>query len=260
MVLITFLFVIGCSISSKSYVEKKIDENNEDIIHQLSKQNSDLKNKISKQNSDLKSDISKMEILLDSLKYYYDQNSFLIINLTDRYNLLTKEISSLDAQRSLNASSIFKKMNSLNKKFQQLQYFVSQNKNYTSHPQDTVIVSNSKITNSEMENVKVNIDSLHYKFSRLQNEFDLLVKDLSLIENSIMDIIKYSTNRIKADINQKNKIIRQNVKNIHTDQDSLFNLYNDIVDSIDSLKNNGELNKNNSLQHKDSLQTKNNVK
>lgn len=249
MILITFLLVISCSISSKSYVEKKIDTNNKKFI-----------SKISKQNSDLKSEISKMEMLLDSLKYNYEQNSFLITNLTNRYNLLTKEISSLEAKKSLDINSIFKKMSSLDKKFQQLQHFVSKNKNYKNQSQDTIVVSDSKVTNSKTKDVRANIDSLHYQFNKLQNEFDLLVKDLSLIENSMMDIIKYSTNRIKADINKKNKIIRQNVKNIHTDQDSLFNLYNEIVNSIDSLKDNSKLIKIDSLQHKDSLQTKNNIR
>jgi len=86
------------------------------------------------------------------------------------------------------------------------------------------------------------------------------VKDLSLIENSMMDIVKYSTNRVKTEINNDNEVIRQNVNNLNTNQDSLFNLYKDIVDSIDSLKINNNLMKNDTIlikeiqiDHKDSL-------
>ncbi|MDA3871663.1 MAG: hypothetical protein PF551_04855, partial [Candidatus Marinimicrobia bacterium] len=154
----------------------------------------------------------------------------------------------------------FKRMNSLDKKFQQLQHYVSKNENNSNQIQDTVIISDSKIASGKMEEVKVKIDSLHYKFNRLQNEFDLLVKDLSLIENSMIDIVKYSTNRVKTEINNDNEIIRQNVNNLNTNQDSLFNLYKDIVDSIDSLKINNNLMKNDTIlikeiqiDHKDSL-------
>jgi len=249
IILISFLFVISCSISSKSYVEQKIDKNNKNIISHISKQNSELENKI-----------SEIKILMDSSKYYYDQNSFLIKNLTNRYNLIIKEVSSLDAKKSLDINSIFKRMNSLDKKFQQLQYYVSKNENNSNQIQDTVIISDSKIASGKMEEMKVDIDTLFYKFNRLQNEFDLLVKDLSLIENSMMDIVKYSTNRVKTEINNDNEIIRQNVNNLNTNQDSLFNLYKDIVDSIDSLKINNNLMKNDTIlikeiqiDHKDSL-------
>jgi len=140
IILISFLFVSSCSISSKSYVEQKIDENNKNII-----------SNISKQNSELEDEISEMKILLDSSKYYYDRNSFLINNLTNRYNLIIKEISSLDAKKSLDINSIFKKMNSLDKKFQQLQYYVSKNENNSNQIQDTVIISDSKVASGKME-------------------------------------------------------------------------------------------------------------
>ena len=226
IILISALFIISCSTSSKLFVEQKIDENNKKIISQISMDNLDLEN-----------EISEMKIKLDSLQYSYDQNSLFLTNLINRYHLLKNEISSFEAKNSLHISSVLKRVNSLDKEIQQ---FVLNNDNNLPKSSGIPVSQFKEISSIEIKEINNNIDSLNYQYHKLQNEFDLLVKDLSLIEKSMIDVVGYSTNRVKNEIEKENDVIRQNLIDVHKNQDSLYIFVNKIINSIDTINMNIE--------------------
>ncbi len=224
LIFLPILLILNCSISSKLYVEQKIEENNKNIISQISDNNSDIKD-----------EISEMKVKLDSMQYYYDQNSLYISNLTNRYHLLKSEISGYEAKSSLYISSVFKKINSLDKKIQQ---FVLLNDKVLTNSTEIPDSQFKQISNIEIQDLNNNIDSLNFRYYKIQNEYNMLVKDLTLIERSMIDIVRYSTNRLKNEVEKENELLKNDIEKIYSKQDSINILINDVKKDVKILNSN----------------------
>jgi len=224
LIFLPILLILNCSISSKLYVEQKIEENNKNIISQISDNNSDIKD-----------EISEMKVKLDSMQYYYDQNSLYISNLTNRYHLLKSEISGYEAKSSLYISSVFKKINSLDKKIQQ---FVLLNDKVLTNSTEIPDSQFKQISNIEIQDLNNNIDSLNFRYYKIQNEYNMLVKDLTLIERSMIDIVRYSTNRLKNEVEKENELLKNDIEKIYSKQDSINILINGVKKDVKILNSN----------------------
>ncbi|MEA1986144.1 MAG: hypothetical protein U9N76_01485 [Candidatus Marinimicrobia bacterium] len=235
---ILMIFLIGCSISSKSYVDEQIKISNRKTEKKTEKNTQKIIDQLNEQNTELSKDVIEMQIKIDSLQSGYDKNLLLLTNLTKRYDLLKNEINSIKTRKSYNINTILKKVNSMHRNFQQLEAYIFNNDLKGKGG------SNSKtagFVNYKNEYFDESIDSLFYKYNRLKYEFDLMVLDLTLVEKSVIDIIRYSTNRVKSDITRDINIIENDVNKISIKQDSLFVLYKGISDSNNiNFDNNGD--------------------
>lgn len=235
---ILMIFLIGCSISSKSYVDEQIKISNRKTEKKTEKNTQKIIDQLNEQNTELSKDVIEMQIKIDSLQSGYDKNLLLLTNLTKRYDLLKNEINSIKTRKSYNINTILKKVNSMHRNFQQLEAYIFNNDLKGKGG------SNSKtagFVNYKNEYFDESIDSLFYKYNRLKHEFDLMVLDLTLVEKSVIDIIRYSTNRVKSDITRDINIIENDVNKISIKQDSLFVLYKGISDSNNiNFDNNGD--------------------
>ncbi|MDD5582326.1 MAG: hypothetical protein PHS99_03820 [Candidatus Marinimicrobia bacterium] len=201
--------------------EEELNKKNISLYASLSEKNQEIKK--------LESKVDSLESVLDTTQRILYIKDLEIDELRSEIRLMKQEDSAqlrylqdMMIQQSIVVDSLFSEF----VEQQDFKLFLTDLRDLPEDEQSALFLQ------KQMGTLKANVDSLRHQLRTVVQQQNFLREDLTIVESSIMDIIKFSSDKYLQEIEKRHEYVMKAQEMLAHRQDSLLTVYNGLIKDL----------------------------